>query len=151
MPCTAYGHQCVFVASSEAVDIQRSQRIFSSITQVVLMSESGGISENLDAGLRKDDSEEDGMPVSTQPNSRVSVDGDPDVMTSVRESCVLKPIGSGNRLRKRKPVDLMVEDHVADTNGNVELETSPITSAVMFRRKRIKLKTPAETTTQSRP
>ena len=76
MPCTAYGHQCVFVASSEAVDIQRSQRIFSSITQVVLMSESGGISENLDAGLRKEDRQEDGMPVSTQPNSRVSADGD---------------------------------------------------------------------------
>ena len=58
MPCTAYGHQCVFVASSEAVDIQRSQIIFSSITQVVLMSGSGGISENLDAGLRKEDSQE---------------------------------------------------------------------------------------------
>ena len=115
------------------------------------MSESGGISENLDAGLRKEDSQEDGMPVSTQPNSRVSVDGDPDVMTLVRESCVLKPIGSGNRLWERKPVDLMVEDHVADTNGNVELETSPNTPAVMFRKKRIKLKTPAETKTQSRP
>ena len=74
MPCTSYGRQCVFVASSEAVDIQRSQRIFSSITQVVLMSESGGISENLDAGLRNEDSQEDGMLVSTQPNSRVSVD-----------------------------------------------------------------------------
>ena len=99
MPCTAYGHQCVFVASSEAVDIERSQRIFSSITQVVLMSGSGGISENLDVGLRKEDSQEDGMPVSTQPNSRVSVDGDPNVVTLVRESCVLKPIGSGNRLQ----------------------------------------------------
>ena len=151
MPCTAYGHQCVFVASSEAVDIQRSQRTFSSITQVVLMSETGGISENLDAGLRKEDSQEDGMPVSTQPNSRVSVDGDPDVMTLLRESCVLKPIGSGNRLRKRKPVDVMVEDHVVDTNGNVGLETSSSTPAVTFRRKRIKLKTPAETETQSRP
>ena len=64
------------------------------------------------------------MPVSTQPNSHVSVDGDPDVMTLVRESCVLKPTGSGNHLRKRKPVDLMVEDHVVDTNGNIEPETS---------------------------
>ena len=151
MPCTAYGHQCVFVASSEAVDIQRFQRIFSSIALVVLMSGSGGISENLDAGLRKEDRQEDGMPVSTQPNSRVSVDGDPDVMTLVRESCVLEPIGSGNRLRKRKPVDLMVEDHVVGTNGNVELETSSSKPAVTFRRKRIKLKTPAETETQSRP
>ena len=155
MPCTAYGHQCVFVASSVVVDLQRSQRIFSLITQVVLMSESGGISENLGPGLRKEDSQEDGMPVSTQPNSRVSVDSDPDVMTLVRESCVLKPIGSGNRLRKRKPVDLMVEDHVVDTivdtNGNVELETSSRTPAMTFRRKRIKLKTPAETETQSRP
>ena len=108
MPCTAYDHHCVFVASSEPVDIQRSQRIFSSITQVVLMSESGGTSENLDLGLRNEDSQEDRMPVSTQPNSRVSVDGDPDIMTSVRESFVIKPIGSGNRLRKRKPVDLTV-------------------------------------------
>ena len=115
MPCTAYGHQCVFVTSSELVDIQRSQIIFSSITQVVLMSESGGISENLDAGLRKEGRQEDGMPVSTQPE---------------RESCVLKPIGSGNRLRKRKPVDLMVEDHIMDTNGNVELETSSSTPAL---------------------
>ena len=57
------------------------REFFSSITQVVLMSESGGISVNLDAGLRKKDSQEDGMPVFTQPNSRVSVDGDPDVMT----------------------------------------------------------------------
>ena len=122
MPCTAYGHQCVFVASSDAVDIQRSQRIFSSITQVALMSESGGIGENLDAGLRKEDSQEDGMLVSKQSNSHVSVDGDPNVMTLVRESCVLKTIGSGNRLQKRKPVDLMVEDHVVDTNGNVETE-----------------------------
>ena len=137
MPCTAYGHQCVFVASSEAVDIHRSQGIFSSIKQVVLMSESGGISDNLDAGLRNEDSQEDGMLVSTQPNSRVFVDGDPDVMSLVRESCVIKPIGSGNRLRKRKPVDLTVEDHVADTNGNVELETSPNTPAVTFKRKRI--------------
>ena len=79
MPGTAYGHQCIFVASSEAVDIQRSQRIFSSITQVVLMYESSGISDNIDAGPRKEDSQEDGMPVSTQPNSRVSVDGDPDL------------------------------------------------------------------------
>ena len=102
MPCTAYGHQCVFVASSEAVDIQRSQRIFSAITQVVLMSKTGGKSENLDAGLRKEDGQEDGMPVSTQPNSLVSVDGDPDVMTLVRESCVLKPIGSGNPLWERE-------------------------------------------------
>ena len=62
MPCTACGHQCVFVASSEAIDIQRSQRIFSSIIQVVLMSESGGISENLDAGLSNEDSQEDRMP-----------------------------------------------------------------------------------------
>ena len=85
----------------------------------------------------------DGMLVSTQPNSRVSVDGVPDVMFLVRESCVIKSIGSGNRLRKRKPVDL-VEDHVADTNGNVELETSPNTPTVTFRRKRIKLKTPAK-------
>ena len=52
---------------------------------------------------------------------------------------------------KRKPVDLTVEDHVADTNGNVELETSPSTPAVTFRRKRIKLMTPAETETHSRP
>ena len=51
---------------------------------------------------------------------------------------------------KRKPVDLTVEDHVADTNGNVELETSPSTPAVTLKRKRIKLKTPAETETQSR-
>ena len=115
------------------------------------MSESGGIRENLDAGLRKENSQEDGMPVFTQHNSRVSVDGDPEVMTLVRESCVLKPIGSGNRPRKRKPVDLMVEDHVMDTNGNVVLETSSSTPAVTFRRKRIKLKTPAETETQSRP
>ena len=50
----------------------------------------------------------------------VFVDGDPDVMTLVRESCVIKPIGSGNRLRKKKPVDLTVEDHVADANGNLE-------------------------------
>ena len=56
----------VFVASSEEVDIQRSQRSFSSITQAVLMSESGGISENLDAGLRNEDSQEDGMPVSSR-------------------------------------------------------------------------------------
>ena len=103
------------------------KRIFSSITQVALMSESGGISENLDAGLRKEDSQQDGMPVSTQSSSHVSVDGDPDVMTLVRESCVLKPIGSGNCLQKRKPVDLMVEDHVVDKNGNVELETSSST------------------------
>ena len=74
------------------------------------------------------------------------------VMTLVRESCVLKPTGSGNCLRKRKPGDLMmVEDHVVDTNGNVELETSSSTPAVTFRRKRLKLKTPAETETQSRP
>ena len=115
------------------------------------MSETGGISENLDAGLRNEDSQEDRMPVSTQPNSHVSVDGEPDVMTLVRESCVIKPIRSGNRLRKRKPVDLTVEDHVADTNGNVELETSPSTPAVTFRRKRIKLNIPAETEAQSRP
>ena len=81
----------------------------------------------------------------------MSVDGDHDVMTLVRESCVIKPIGSGNRLRKRKPIDLTVEDHVADTNGNVELVTSPSTPAVMLKRKRIKLKTPVETETQSRP
>ena len=77
----------------------------SSFTQVVLMSESGGISENLDAGLRNEESQEDRMPASTQPNSRVSVDGNHDVMTLVRNSCVIKPIGSGNCLRKRKPVD----------------------------------------------
>ena len=114
------------------------------------MSESGGISENLDAGLRIEDSHEDRMSASTQPNSRVSVDGDHDVMFLVRESCVIKPIGSGNRLRKRKPVDLTVEDHVADMNGNVEL-TSPSTPAGALKRKRIKLRPPAETETQSRP
>ena len=61
MPCTACGHQCVFVASSEAIYIQRSQN-FSSIIQVVLMSESDGISENLDTGLSNEDSQEDRMP-----------------------------------------------------------------------------------------
>ena len=54
-------------------------------------------------------------------------------------------------LEKRKPVALTVEDHIADTNGNVELETSPNTPAVTFRRKRIKLKTPVDTETQLRP
>ena len=83
------------------------------------MSESGGISENLDAGLRNEGSQGDRMPVSTQPNSRVSVDGDPDVMTLVRESCVIKPTGSGNRLRKRKPVDVTVEDHAAGTRMEI--------------------------------
>ena len=115
------------------------------------MSESGGISENLDAGLRIEDSHEDRMSASTQPNSRVSVDDDHDVMFLVRESYVIKPIGSGNRLRKRKPVDLTVEDHVADMNGNVELETSPSTTAGALKRKMIKLRPPAETETQSRP
>ena len=57
--CTECGHQCVFVASSEEVDIQRSQIIFSSIMQVVFMSESDGISENMDVGLRNEDSQED--------------------------------------------------------------------------------------------
>ena len=93
------------------------------------MSESGGINENLDAGLRNEDNQEDRMPASTQPNSRVSVDSDHEVMTLMKESCVIKPIGSGNCLGKRKPVDTMVEDHVADTNGNVELEISQSTPA----------------------
>ena len=79
------------------------------------------------------------MSAFTQPNSRVSVDGNHDVMILVRESCVIKQIGSGNRLRKRKPVDLAVEDHVEDTSENVELETSPSTKAVKMKRKRIKL------------
>ena len=125
-------------------------RIFRRLHKVVLMSESGGISENLNAGLRNEGSQEDRMPISTEPNSRVSADSDPDVMTLVRESCVIKPIGSGNRLRKSKPVDLTVENHVADMNGNVQLETSPSTLAVTLKRKRIKLKTPAQTETQSR-
>ena len=38
----------------------------------------------------------------------VFVDGDPDVMTFVRESCVIKPTGFGNHLRKKKLVDLTV-------------------------------------------
>ena len=54
------------------------------------MSESGGISENPDAGFGDEESQEDRMPVSTRPNSRVSVDGDPGVMTSV-ELYVIKP------------------------------------------------------------
>ena len=53
-----------------------------------------------------------------------------------------------NWIWKPSSVDLMVEDHVVDTNGNGELETSSSTPAVTFRRKRIKLKTPAETKTQ---
>ena len=51
------------------------------------MSGSGGISENLDAGLRNEDSQEDGMLVSTQPNSRVSADDVPDVVFSERIVC----------------------------------------------------------------